>query len=65
MKLLITGATGGIGKRIIERSKENYFEINFLTTRKSKLDSIENTKGFFWNPKKNIIDINFIYCIKI
>ena len=55
---MITGATGGIGERIIKRSKENYFEINFLTTRKSKLDSIENTKGFFWNPKKNIIDIN-------
>ena len=52
MKLLITGATGVIGGRIIERVKENFFEINFLTTRKSKLKSIKNAKGFFWNPKK-------------
>lgn len=58
MKLLITGATGVIGGKIIERVKENFFEINFLTTRKSKLKSIKNAKGFFWNPKKNIIDLD-------
>ncbi|MAU58985.1 MAG: TIGR01777 family protein [Flavobacteriaceae bacterium] len=58
MKLLITGATGIIGRKIIERVVENSFEINFLTTRKSKLKSIKNAKGFFWNPNKNIIDLN-------
>ena len=34
MKLLITGATGGIGKRIIDLAKNNY-KINFLTTKKT------------------------------
>ena len=44
MKLLITGATGIIGRKIIERVVENSFEINFLTTRKSKLKSIKMDK---------------------
>ena len=55
MKLLITGATGGIGTRIIEIAKTNY-KINFLTTNKSKLKSIKSAKGFFWDPKNNFID---------
>ena len=55
MKLLITGATGGIGTRIIEIAKTNY-KINFLTTKKSKLKSIKSAKGFFWDPKNNFID---------
>ncbi len=58
MKLLITGATGVIGQKIIKRVTENSFEINFLTTRRSKLKSIKNANGFFWNPNKNIIDLN-------
>ncbi len=58
MKLLITGATGVIGQKIIKRVTENSFEINFLTTRRSKLKSIKNVNGFFWNPNKNIIDLN-------
>ena len=55
MKLLITGATGGIGRRIIDLAKNNY-KINFLTTTKNKLNSIKYAKGFFWDPKKNFID---------
>ena len=35
MKLLITGATGGIGRRIIDLAKNNY-KINFLSTTKNK-----------------------------
>ncbi len=65
MKLLITGATGGIGTRIIEIAKTNY-KINFLTTNKSKLKSIKSAKGFFWDPKNNFIDsLNIVgasYC---
>ena len=55
MKLLITGATGSVGTRIIEIAKNNY-KINFLTTKRSKLKSIKSAKGFFWDPKKNFID---------
>ena len=55
MKLLITGTTGGIGKRIIDLAKNNY-KINFLTTKKYKLNSIKCAKGFFWDPKKKFID---------
>ncbi len=58
MKLLITGATGGIGKNFIYRAQKNNFKINFLTTKKNKLKLIANAKGYFWNPKKNKIDIN-------
>ena len=55
MKLLITGATGGIGRRIVDLAKNNY-KINFLTTKKNKLNSIKSAKGFFWDPNKNFID---------
>ena len=55
MKLLITGATGGIGRRIIDLAKNNY-KINFLTTTKNKLNSIKYAKGFFWDPKNKFID---------
>ena len=55
MKLLITGATGGIGRRIIDLAKNNY-KINFLTTKRNKLNAIKSAKGFFWDPYKNFID---------
>tara|TARA_B100000530_G_scaffold292845_1_gene210138 strand:+ start:122 stop:307 length:186 start_codon:yes stop_codon:yes gene_type:complete len=59
MKLLITGATGGIGRRIIDLAKNNY-KINFLTTKKNKLNSIKCAKGFFWDPKKNLLIKNVL-----
>ena len=58
MKVLITGATGLIGSRIVKDCLEKDIKVNFLTTRKDKLDSLPGCDGFYWNPQKNIIDTN-------
>ncbi|GAA4281223.1 TIGR01777 family oxidoreductase [Gaetbulibacter aestuarii] len=56
MRVLITGATGLIGKHVVSRCKENGIAIHYLTTRKSKLESNENYKGFYWDPDSGEID---------
>lgn len=57
MKLLITGATGLIGSSIIENTQKNDIEVHYLTTRKSKINSIPGAIGFLWNPSTQEIDI--------
>jgi len=57
MSVLITGATGLIGKAITEKFQERNIEVHYLTTRKSKLEKEEGLKGFYWNPKKGEIDM--------
>ncbi len=58
MKILITGATGLIGKEIVKRCDEQDFSVHYLTTSKEKIKSEHNYKGFYWDPKKDIIDVN-------
>ena len=56
MKLLITGATGLVGKELVKKSIAEGHSIHYLTTQKSKLNSIQGAKGFYWNPKEGILD---------
>lgn len=56
MKLLLTGATGLIGKNIIAKAKEKNIPIHFLSTQKNKLKDSDGVKGFYWNPLKGEID---------
>lgn len=56
MKLLVTGATGLIGKNILAIAKESNIGVHFLTTRKGKLIHSEGLKGFYWNPEPGEID---------
>ncbi len=56
MKLLVTGASGLIGKKILARCEELHINANFLTTRKKKLSHLRNHKGFYWDPKSGEID---------
>ncbi|MAC92097.1 MAG: NAD-dependent epimerase, partial [Flavobacteriaceae bacterium] len=56
MKLLITGATGLIGRKLTEKFLNEDFDINYLTTVKSKISTIEGAKGFYWNPSQDQID---------
>lgn len=58
MRILITGATGLIGKAIVKECHKNNIDINFLTTSKNKIESTPNYKGFYWNPDQNEIDLN-------
>ncbi|RIA09036.1 hypothetical protein OE09_0864 [Flavobacteriaceae bacterium MAR_2010_72] len=56
MKVLITGATGLIGKAIVNECHSQGISVNYLTTSKRKLASEANYKGFYWNPSEAIID---------
>jgi len=56
MKVLITGATGLIGKEIVSLCHERDISVNYLTTRKSKIENKTNYQGFFWSPKTGDID---------
>ncbi len=54
--LLITGATGLVGKALVKKCLAHGDTVHYLTTRKSKIKSEANYKGFYWNPQKNTID---------
>ncbi|MFH4964268.1 TIGR01777 family oxidoreductase [Gaetbulibacter sp. M235] len=58
MSVLITGATGLIGKEIVELCLKKDIQVNYLTTRKSKISKKTNYQGYYWNPKTNEIDFN-------
>ncbi|PKP15038.1 MAG: TIGR01777 family protein [Bacteroidetes bacterium HGW-Bacteroidetes-23] len=58
MKILITGATGLVGKELIALLLEKGNEIHYLTTSKSKIESKPHCQGFYWNPDQSIIDEN-------
>lgn len=56
MKLLVTGATGLIGSQFCELCEEKGYAVNYLTTRKEKIEDKPNYKGFYWDPKNGKID---------
>ena len=58
MRVLITGATGLIGKEIVKVCHSEHIDVNYLTTSKSKISSNNNYQGFYWNPKNEEIDEN-------
>jgi len=55
-RVLITGATGMIGSEVVKVCHDKNIAVNYLTTSKDKIDTNENYRGFFWNPKENQID---------
>ncbi len=57
MKILICGATGLIGSALTEVCLGENHEVQYLTTRKSKIEQSEQTKGFYWNPAEDEIDL--------
>ncbi|MGR7813531.1 TIGR01777 family oxidoreductase [Lacinutrix undariae] len=58
MKILITGATGLVGKEIVAQCHEKNIDVHYLTTSKNKLENKPHYKGFYWNPKSQIIDVS-------
>ena len=58
MKVLITGATGLVGKEIVKILQEKGIAIHFLSTSPQKVTAKSNIKGFYWNPKTGEIDEN-------
>ncbi|SNZ00209.1 TIGR01777 family oxidoreductase [Flagellimonas pacifica] len=58
MKVLITGATGLVGKAIVNVLLSKGVAVNYLTTSKKKIVVSETYKGFYWNPSKGEIDFS-------
>ncbi|GAA4306623.1 TIGR01777 family oxidoreductase [Aestuariibaculum suncheonense] len=58
MRVLITGATGLIGREIVKGCLKKGIQVNYLTTSKSKIKTDESYQGFYWNPKSGDIDTN-------
>jgi uncharacterized protein len=56
MKILVSGATGLIGKNILTLAENKNISVHFLSTRKHKLVDTEFVKGFYWNPEDGEID---------
>lgn len=56
MKVLITGATGLVGKEIVKQCLAKNYAVNYLTTSKTKIVHEKNYKGFYWNPSIQEID---------
>ena len=54
--ILITGATGMVGKALTRVLLVQGYKINVLTTQKRLLGSNNDIHYFFWNPQSNEID---------
>jgi len=55
--ILITGATGLIGKELVRQCHEAGIAVHYVTTSRQKLKDEFKYKGFYWNPAKGEIDI--------
>ena len=60
-KILITGASGLIGKALVETLSRRGYDLNILTTQQSKINHQKNPNIFYWNPLKKEIDV---LCLK-
>lgn len=58
MTILITGATGLVGREVVKLCRLKGINVHFLTSSKSKLVTEEYYKGFFWDIETNQIDLN-------
>ena len=56
MKILLTGATGLVGKVLVKKLLEQKHQLHYLSTQKEKLRQAPNLKGFFWDPKNGVMD---------
>lgn len=65
MKILITGATGLIGKELVKSLLAKNHTIHYLTTSVSKIENKTNYKGFYWNPQLGKIDENCLYEVDV
>ena len=58
MRVLITGATGLVGKELVKQCLDQKIQVHYLTTSKQKINSQNFYQGFYWNPIQNEIDVN-------
>lgn len=56
--ILITGATGLVGKALVKALLKKGYAVHYLTTRKEVIVDQEKYKGFYWNINSGFIDVN-------
>ncbi|ARN79138.1 TIGR01777 family protein [Nonlabens spongiae] len=56
MKILLTGATGLVGSKLVELLISEGHELHYLTTRESAIENELKYKGFLWNVQEMTID---------
>ncbi len=56
MKILITGATGLVGTKLVQLLMSEGHEVHYLTTRESAIENELRYKGFIWDVKNMTID---------
>jgi hypothetical protein len=56
MKVLITGATGLVGSRLVDMYLNNGHQVHYLTSRSEAVKSEHNYQGFLWNVNTMTID---------
>lgn len=56
MKILITGATGLVGRALVALCHKQGISVNYLTTSHNKIVKEPDYKGFYWNPSSGEID---------
>lgn len=56
MKILITGATGLVGKALVARCRQEGVEVHYLSTSPGKLVSEPGYRGFLWDPASGTLD---------
>lgn len=65
MKVLITGATGLIGKELTHLFIQNGHEVHYLSTTQKKIKSKPHCTGFYWNPQLGIFDENALMGVDV
>lgn len=56
MVVLVTGATGLIGKALVNQLLKKNHKVHYLTTSPQKIQNKSNYNGFLWNPAKHQLD---------
>lgn len=56
MRILITGATGLVGRSLVTRCRQQGIAVNYLTTSKKKITKEPDYQGFYWNPSTGEIE---------
>jgi len=61
MKLLITGGSGTLGKKITELAIERNYCVNILTRNKNLSSKNKNINFYYWDPTNEEIDLRCFY----
>ena len=65
MKILLTGGTGFIGKKLVKYFLNKGYQINILTRNLKGRNNKKNLKFFKWNPKQKTVDFDSIKGVNV